>query len=387
MKNNKLSNIIIGPAYPLRGGIANFNAALCNAFIKKNIDSKIISFSLQYPKILFPGKTQIDNGEAPKNIEISSDINSINPFSWYNVAKKILKLNPDYIIVDFWMPFMAPALGTIIRCIKKKQNIKIIAITHNVVAHESKFYDKVLTKYFIKSCDGFIAMSKSVLDDIKQFSTSSHLKFVPHPIYDIFGDKVDKDEAIKHLNLNKKDKHILFFGLIRKYKGLDLLLQAMGTDKIKQLNIKLIVAGEFYDYKPKYEKIIDELKINDNVILKDTYILTQDVKYYFSAADLITQPYRSATQSGVTQIAYYFERPMLVTDVGGLSEIVPDNKVGYVTQTTPESIANAIVDFYKNNREEEFVKNIEVEKNKFSWTEMVKGINNLVEEINQSQNI
>lgn len=379
-----MNNIIIGPAYPLRGGIANFNAALCNAFLKKNIDSKIISFSLQYPKILFPGKTQLDNGNAPENIKISSDINSINPFNWFKVAKKILKLNPDYIIVDFWMPFMAPALGTILRRIKKKKNIKIIAITHNVVAHESKFYDKILTKYFIQSCDGFVAMSKSVLEDIKQFTTNQHLKFIPHPIYDIFGDKVAKNEAIEHLRLNKKNKHILFFGLIRKYKGLDLLLRAMGTNKIKQLNIKLIVAGEFYDYKPKYEKIIDELKIKDNVVLKDTYILNQDVKYYFSAADLVAQPYRSATQSGVTQIAYNFERPMLVTDVGGLSEIVPDNKVGYVTQTSPESIANAIVDFYQNNREAEFVKNIKVEKNKFSWNEMVKGINNLVEDINQS---
>ena len=377
-----MNNIIIGPAYPLRGGIANFNAALCNAFLKKNIDSKIISFSLQYPKILFPGKTQIDNGDAPENIEISSDINSINPFNWFKVAKKIIKLNPDYIIVDFWMPFMAPALGTIIRRIKKKKNIKIIAITHNVVAHESKFYDKILTKYFIKSCDGFIAMSKSVLDDIKQFTTSTNLKFIPHPIYDIFGEKVSKDKALDFLKLKKEDKHILFFGLIRKYKGLDLLLKAMGTDKIKKLNIKLIVAGEFYDYKLKYEKIIDELKIRDNVILKDTYILNQDVKYYFSAADIVAQPYKTATQSGVTQIAYHFERPMLVTDVGGLSEIVPNNKVGYVTQTTPESIANAIFDFYENNKEAEFAENVKIEKNRFSWDAMVDGICDLEKEIN-----
>ena len=377
-----MNNIIIGPAYPLRGGIANFNAALCKAFLKNNIDSKIISFSLQYPKILFPGKTQFDNGAAPKDIEISSDINSINPFNWFKIAKKIKKLKPDYIIVDFWLPFMAPALGTIIRRIKKKNNIKVIAITHNIVAHESKFYDKILTKYFIKSCDGFIAMSKSVLNDIKQFSTSSHLKFIPHPIYNIFGEKVSKNKALEYLKLNKKDKHILFFGLIRKYKGLDLLLQAMGIDKIKQLNIKLIVAGEFYDDKSKYEKIINELNIKNNVVLIDTYILNQEVKYYFSAADIIAQPYRTATQSGVTQIAYYFERPMLVTDVGGLTEIVPNNKVGYVTQTTPEDIANSIVDFYQNNREDEFVENIKIEKNKFSWDTMVKGINNLVEEIN-----
>ena len=377
-----MNNIIIGPAYPLRGGIANFNAALCNAFLKKNIDSKIISFSLQYPKILFPGKTQLDNGNAPENIEISSDINSINPFNWFKLAKKIVKLNPDYIIVDFWMPFMAPALGTIIRKIKRKKNIKIIAITHNVVAHESKFYDKILTKYFIKSCDGFVAMSKSVLEDIKQFTTNQHLKFIPHPIYDIFGEKVSKDQALDFLKLKKEDKHILFFGLIRKYKGLDLLLKAMGTDKIKKLNIKLIVAGEFYDYKLKYEKIIDELKIRDNVILKDTYILNQDVKYYFSVADIVAQPYKTASQSGVTQIAYHFERPMLVTDVGGLSEIVPDNKVGYVTQTTPESIANAIFDFYENNKEAEFVENVKIEKNRFSWNAMVDGICDLEKEIN-----
>jgi glycosyltransferase involved in cell wall biosynthesis len=373
-------NIIIGPAYPYRGGIANFNDALCKAFNDEGIESSIISFTLQYPGFLFPGKTQYEeNGGAPA-IKIETLINSINPVTWFRVAKKIKKEKPDYIIIRYWLPFMAPCLGTIARSVKKNSNIKVIAIIDNIIPHEKRIGDKVLTKYFVKSCDTFVAMSRSVMDDLKLF-TDKKIIFSPHPIYNIFGEKISKEQALKKLGLNENDKHILFFGFIRKYKGLDLLLEAMANEKVKSLNVKLVVAGEFYDDSQYYHDLIKKYQIGNNVILKTEYVPKEAVKYFFCAADMIVQPYRDATQSGVTQIAYHFERPMLVTDVGGLSEIIPHNVVGYVTKVSADEIANAVFDFYINRREIEFSENMAVEKNKFGWRRIVQAIEGLAREI------
>jgi len=370
---------LIGPAYPLRGGIADFNEALCNAFQKAEFISHIYSFSLQYPRFLFPGKTQYKDSPAPENINIISSINSVNPFSWFRTARLIKKEKPDFVVVHFWMPFMAPALGTIIKRIKKRTDIKVIAVTHNVIPHEKRPGDKILTKNFIKACDGYVTLAQSVLDDLGQFTDNTNKKFIPHPVYDTFGEKTGKQEAQKYLNLNPEDRHLLFFGIIRKYKGLDLLLKAMGIPKVKDLNIKLIVAGEFYENKDGYLGIVKNSGIDDRIIFTDSFIKDDEVKYYFSAADMIIQPYHTATQSGVTQIAYHFERPMLVTDVGGLAEIVADGKVGYVTEKTPESVADAIYDFYSQNREQEFSANVAVEKSRFSWENMVDGIKELLD--------
>lgn len=375
-----MKNIIVGPAFPLRGGIANFNLALVNAFKKEGIDSNIMSFSLQYPRFLFPGKTQFEEGTAPDNIKITQEINSINPFSWIRSAWKIFKQKPDYIIIAYWMPFMSPALGTI-AWISKKCGVKVIAITHNVIPHESHFYDKILTRYFVNACDGFITLAKSVLDDLSQFTENTNKKFIPHPIYDIFGSKAEKSESIRFLNLKEDDRHLLFFGLIRHYKGLDTLLKAMAIQKVRELNLKLLIAGEFYEDKNLYETIINENNLNNNVIIADKFIPGEDVKHFFAVADMVVQPYHTATQSGVTQIAYHFERPMLVTNVGGLAEIVPHMKVGYVTDTTPESIADSICDFYNNNRKDFFSGNVAQEKVKFSWTNMIHGIESLVKQI------
>ena len=366
--------VLLGPAHPLRGGIANFNEALALALYKKDIDTEIISFSLQYPSFLFPGKTQFSESKAPEHIKITSLINSINPFNWLKVARKIKKLKPDYIIVHYWMPFMAPSLGTICRKVKKHSNTKIISITHNIIPHEKFPFSRLLTKYFVNACTGFVSLSKSVIDDLSKFTSNKNKIFLPHPIYNIFGDKVDKSSARDYLKLQKDSKYILFFGIIRKYKGLDLILEAMGDKRIKNLGIKLIVAGEFYEDKTKYLEIINNKDIDKQVIIADKFIPGEDIKYYFSAADIIVQPYRTATQSGVTQIAYNFEKPMLVTDVGGLSEIVPNNKVGYVTKISSQEIANAIVDFYENNREDEFIKNVINEKKRFSWDKFIEGI-------------
>ena len=377
MNNSKKKVIIVGPAFPLRGGIANFNEALCRAFNKAGIEAKIISFSLQYPKILFPGKTQYETGTGPDDIVIETKINSINPFNWYKIARKIRREQPDYVVFRYWLPFMAPCLGTIAKSIKKDKNIKVIAITDNVIPYEEHFADEQLTKYFIKQCDGFVAMSKSVLYELDEFTNSPHKIFQPHPIYDIFGEKVDKLFARAHLKLNEKDKYILFFGFIRNYKGLDLLLEAMADKRIKDLNVKLIIAGEFYEDENLCKDIIKKHNLEDNIVLHTSYIPSDEVRFYFSAADMIVQPYRNATQSGVTQIAYHFEKPMLVTNVGGLPEIVPHKKVGYVAEINPLSIANFITDFYVQNREKEFSDCTIQEKSRFMWSTFVKGIEEL----------
>lgn len=375
--STKQKAIIVGPAFPLRGGIANFNEALCRAMNTAGIETKIISFSLQYPGFLFPGKTQYDTGKGPQDIRIETLINSVNPLNWLKVARKIKKEKPDFVVFRFWLPFMGPCLGTIAKRIKKGTNIKVIAITDNVIPHEKKPGDKPFTRYFLKQCDGFIAMSQSVLNDLSSFTGSPHKAFLPHPIYDIFGEKIGKNDSLNYLKFNQSDKFILFFGFIRKYKGLDLLIEAMADPRVKELDLKLIIAGEYYEDAAPYDELISRHGLENTIIRKTEYIPSEEVRYYFGAADLVAQPYRTATQSGVTQIAYHFEKPMLVTNVGGLPEIVPHNKVGYVTEISPTAIADALVDFYKNNREEEFVRNTVVEKQRFLWSSFVNGLEEL----------
>ena len=369
--------IIVGPAFPLRGGIANFNEALCRAMNVAGIETKIVSFSLQYPRFLFPGKTQFESGKGPQDITIETKINSINPLNWIKVANYIKREKPDYVIFRYWLPFMGASLGTIAKRIKKGTSIKTLAITDNIIPHEDRIGDEMLTKYFVKHIDGFIAMSKSVLDDLSDFTTTDKKVFLPHPIYDIFGDRVEKSVALKHLHLDAEDKHILFFGFIRNYKGLDLLLEAMGDARIKELGVKLIVAGEYYESPAPYNDIIKKHQLENSVILHTNYIPSEEVRYYFCACDMVVQPYRHATQSGVTQIAYHFEKPMLVTHVGGLPEIVPHNIVGYVSAINPVSIANFIVEFYVHNKEELFIAHIMKEKERFMWSTFVKGVEDL----------
>ena len=368
--------IIIGPAFPYRGGIANFNNSLAIEYKKQGADVKVYSFSLQYPSFLFPGKTQYENGSSPKDIEIIPIINSINPINWFKVARRIKKENPDYVIFRYWLPFMAPALGTIAKCLRK--TTKIFAITDNVIPHEKRFGDSTLTKYFISKCDAFLTLSSAVLDDLKKFTKSEEKIFIPHPIYDSFGNILDKKSAKQNLGLDIDGKHLLFFGFIRKYKGLDIMLDVMSDKRIQELKIKLIVAGEFYDNKEEYVSKIKQLNISNYVILKSDFIPEEEVRNYFCASDLITQTYRTATQSGVTQIAYHFERPMLVTNVGGLAEIVPHNKVGYVCDINTADITDSILEFYNKDKESEFSENTKKEKKRFTWEGLVNGIENLI---------
>ncbi len=371
---------LIGPAYPLRGGIADFNEAFATALEQQGHSVKIFSFYFQYPKFLFPGKTQFAEDGKQIPLEIKATISSVNPFSWFSTAKKVSKENPDLVIIRYWLPFMAPALGTIAKRLRKKK-IRVIAITDNVIPHESRPGDKQFTSYFVKNVDGFITMSKSVLDDLKKFTETDKKIFLPHPIYNIFGDLIDKQEARQSLGLSTDEKIILFFGFIRKYKGLNLLLKAMADERLKKMNVKLLVAGEFYEDEKPYMDQIQESEISDRVILHTNFIDKEKVKNHFCAADIVVQPYISATQSGITQVAYFFNRPMLVTNVGGLAEIVTDKRDGYVTDVVAEKIADALNDFYSNNREKEFSDNVMKDKERFSWNSFIDGMKKLYEEI------
>ncbi len=366
--------IIVGPAFPLRGGIANLNESLCRAFSKAGHEVEIFSFSLQYPSFLFPGTTQYEKGIAPSDIKIKTKINSINPINWVLSALQIKKQKPDLVIVRYWLPFMAPCLGTIMRIVKYKSNIKIIALTDNIIPHEHRLGDKLFTQFFVNSCHAFVAMSQQVLNDLSSFTSNPQKAYIPHPIYDTFGLKISKEEACEKLHLDPRQNYILFFGFIRQYKGLDLLLRAMAHEQIKKMNIKLIIAGEFYENPEPYLQLIQEGSLESQLILNTHYIKSDWVKYYFCAADLVVQPYHTATQSGVTQIAYHFEKPMLVTRVGGLAEMVPHQQCGYVSEKNPDEIAAYIIDYYLNCRSEEMVKNCKIQKEKYSWQAMINGI-------------
>jgi len=368
---------IIGPAYPLRGGLSSYNELLALKLQNQGHQVKIITFSLQYPNFLFPGKTQLSNSLPPDNLDIEVCLNSINPINWILLGRKIKNEKPDLVIFRFWMPFMGPSLGTLGRMIRGNNHTKIVAITDNIIPHEKRAGDRLLTSYFLKSCDAFLTMSKSVLNDLQSFQIAKPAIFNPHPMYENFGEQVDPVQAKKKLGLDVEKNYVLFFGFIRKYKGLDTLLKAFSDQRLKEKNLQLIIAGEYYDSPQVYEQLIDDLELRNHVILANHYIEDSDVSLYFSAADLVAQTYKTATQSGVTQIAYYYNRPMLVTDVGGLSELVPHQKVGYVTSQDTLEISDCIFDFYEHKRAPEFSKNIASERDKFTWESLIDNLFNV----------
>jgi len=365
---NKL--VIIGPAWPLRGGLSAFDEKLATQFTEKGIQTRIDTFSLQYPSILFPGKSQYTTDPKPNNVNIEVCINSINPFNWIKIGLKLYREKPDLIIVRFWIPFLAPCLGTILKIAKKNKHTKVISIVDNMIPHEKRIGDRLLTNYFVKTVDGFIAMSEKVKNDIKTFSHKP-VSISPHPIFNHFGDPITKLEARLQLGLPKEDKIILFFGYIRKYKGLDLLIHAMANEAIKKLGIQLMIVGEFYEDASAYHDLVSSLGLQDQIKFYSNYIPDGEVKNYVCSADFIIQPYRNATQSGVTPLAYHFEKPMLVTNVGGLADTVPNLKTGIVVAPTTEAIAKGIETLYELG-ENNFIANIKEEKKKYSWAQMTE---------------
>ncbi len=370
--------VIIGPAHPLRGGLASYDERLAKEFQQQGWDTHIYTFSLQYPGFLFPGTTQYSSEPPPAGLDIHVRINSVNPFNWYSVGRELQKLSPDIIIVRYWLPFMGPCLGTILRVAKKNKHSKIVCIADNIIPHEKRPGDTAFTRYFLKAVDAFITMSEKVLADLRMIEFKKPARFVPHPLYDNFGEKISKEVARHKLGLNPNDRVMLFFGFIRKYKGLDILLDAMKIVKEKTAvqkaaPVKLLVAGEFYEDSKPYLQQLKDNGIEDIVILKTDFVADSEVKYYLCAADLVIQPYRNATQSGVTPLAYHFETPMIITNVGGLTAMVPDGKAGLVAEPDAGSIAEKIFQFYEMG-EDHFIPGLIEEKKKYIWDNMVKAI-------------
>ncbi len=359
---------ILGSAHPLRGGLAAFNERLALQLQQQGHEVIIYSFSLQYPSVLFPGKTQFTDEPAPAGITIRTVVNSVNPLNWWKTGKRMNREKFDLVIVKYWLPFMGPAFGTILRQAKKNKHTRVLCIIDNIIPHEKRTGDEQFTRYFIKAVDAFVTMSRDVLKDVKTF-TEKPAFFTPHPIYDSYNEPVSKQDACEKLKLDPAKKYMLFFGFIREYKGLDLLLEAMADERIRAAGIELIAAGEYYDkaVEANNNSIVEKHQLQNVVHLRTDFIPNSEVRYYFSAADLVVQPYKHATQSGITQIAYHFEKPMVVTNVGGLAEVVPDGKVGFIAEPNPTSIADAILKFFEPDSIPNLHENILNEKKKYTW--------------------
>jgi glycosyltransferase involved in cell wall biosynthesis len=370
-----LKIVILGTAYPLRGGIAHY-VALLYENLKKKHDVSIVTFKLQYPKLLFPGKTQEEKGDGSAKIESKQLMNTINPFSWLRTAIYLIRLKPDLLIFKYWMPFFAPCYGTICFITKMFHKMKIFYVCDNIIPHEKRFGDIFLTKYAFKSVDGCIVQSESVKKDLLYLFPEKKYINIPHPVYTIFGSTYQKEKAKELLKI-KDEKVILFFGYVRAYKGLNVLISALPfiLDNVK---VKLYVVGEFYGDYEKYVNQIKLLRLENDITIISDYIPNEEVGKYFSAADVVVLPYITATQSGIVQIAYNFNKPVIATDVGGLAETVLDGKTGYIVKPqNPKLLANTVSQFYLDNKEDEFVANVMKEKKKYSWDRMVEGIEEL----------
>lgn len=366
MYQDKYNIVLLGPSYPYRGGIASFTDRLAREFNAAGHQTLLCTFSLQYPSFLFPGKTQYSDTPSPKDLHIKRWVNTINPLNWIRIGRRLSKMNPDLIIVRYWMPFMAPSMGTILKMVKSNQHTKVICIADNIIPHEKRLGDKLLTSYFVKAIDTFVVMSDQVKFDLQNLGFDKKANLLPHPLFDHFGTLVDQEIARTELMLPEDRPLLLFFGLIRPYKGLDLLIQAMSDERIRKTGAILLVAGEFYENKEKYTHQVKEYNVEESVIFHDEFIPEDKVRFYFSAADVLVQPYKTATQSGVTPLAMHFNLPMIVTKAGGLKEMVVDDETGIITEITADSLADGIIRFL-NKGKQFFISPIENRKSHYSW--------------------
>lgn len=364
----------LGPAHPYRGGIATFNERLARQFISESKEVDIRTFSLQYPGLLFPGKSQYTSNPPPDDIMIRREINSINPVNWLKMGYRLKKERPDILLVRYWTPFLAPCFATVARIVRSNKYTVVISLVDNAFPHEKHMGDRFLTKCFLNSIDGATVMSDTVRLDVIEFRNDIPVCIAPHPLYDNYGQKISRDEALAGLKLDPDFSYLLFFGFIRDYKGLDILLKAFSHPELKNKKLKLLVAGEFYENEAPYRELVKESGIEEDVIFFNRFIKDEEVKLFFCASDLVVQPYKTATQSGVTQIAFNFDKPMLVTNVGGLKDMVSHKKCGYVVDTDPDEIAMAILDYFDNDRKNEFSDCVSKEKMKFSWNRVTDAI-------------
>lgn len=369
---------ILSCFYPYRGGISQFNACLYEELRREHV-VKAFNFSRQYPEFLFPGKTQYvtDDDEAVP-VESVSLLDTANPFSYVKTYKAIREWGPDVLIVRYWMSYFAPSLGYITR--KMRKHCKVISILDNVVPHEPHFFDAPLTKYFLKGSTGSVTLCEAVSKDLLALKPDAEYTVIQHPLYSHFGAKKDRAEAEKKLGLKPGKKNILFFGLIREYKGLDILLEAFSR---LDDGYQLIIAGEPYGSFDKYQKLIDAIPGKGRIFMDLKYIKDSEVSDYFSAADVAVLPYRSATQSGISSVSYHFEVPMIVTDVGGLKETIGDRGTGLVAgEGTPEAICYEIEKYFADPCiKEDCIKNIRVEKDRLSWNTFARKLSEFIGQI------
>ncbi len=369
---------VLGPAHPFRGGLASIMEIMARTFQQRGNEVDIRTFTVQYPSLLFPGKNQTVSTPPPADLRLRRCVNTMNPFNWLREGLRLRRDAPDFVLLKYWTPFMAPCFGTIARLARRNGHTKVLCQIDNVEPHEHHLIDRPFNRYFLSAVDGFVYMSEQVHGELKEY-TSAPALFSPHPLFENFGSRTDRGEACVRLGLDPQMGYVLFFGLIRDYKGLDLLLEAWRQlrDAGQTASRRLLVAGEFYAPRERYVRQIAESGLEGEVLLHDRFIPDELVKYYFSAADFVVQPYKSATQSGVTQIAYQFCTPMVVTAVGGLPEIVPDGRVGYVCPPTAEGVAAAIGRMYEGDVLARFRENCLEERRRFSWEEMCNRITEL----------
>ena len=345
-------------------------------YLSKNHDVHIISFTRQYPSLLFPGKSQIDPGKPLFNVPTVSLIDSINPASWYRAAQYIVNQKPDVIIFRYWMPFFAPCFGSIIRLVKRKINVQVIFICDNIIPHEKRPGDVALTKYAFHVVDAFIVLSKTVEEDLLRICPEAQYVLSPLPLFNVFGKRQPKKESRMKLGIHD-DNVMLFFGYVRAYKGLAILLDAMPRI-LKKISARLLIAGEFYEDEEKYRNIIRKLGLEEHIQLYSDYIPNEEISTYFSAADVVVLPYISATQSAIVPVAYHFNKPVIVTNVGGLAEVVTNGRTGFIVPPqNPEAFANAVVKFYQEKCENGFACNIQEEKKQFGWDTFIERLENL----------
>ena len=366
---------ILSCFYPYRGGISQFNACLYEELRREHV-VKAFNFSRQYPEFLFPGKTQyVTEDDEAVPVESVSLLDTANPFSYIKTYRAIREWEPDVLIVRYWMSYFAPSLGYITR--KMKKHCKVISILDNVIPHEQHFFDAPLTKYFLKGSTGSVTLCEAVSKDLLALKPDAAYTVIQHPLYSHFGEKKNREEAEKKLGMKPGRKNILFFGLIREYKGLDILLEAfrnLGED------YQLVIAGEPYGSFEKYRKIIDTLPGKDRIFMNLKYIKDSEVTDYFSVADVAVLPYRSATQSGISSVSYQFEVPMIVTDVGGLKETIGDRGTGLVAEEgTPDAIHKEIEKYFADPEiKEGCITNIRAEKERLSWKTFARKLTDFI---------
>ena len=372
----KMKIVVLGPAHPYRGGLASIMETMAREYMRRGHEVAIYTFRVQYPSLLFPGKSQYVDAPAPDDLRIERGVNTVSPLNWIAVGRRLRRERPDMVLMKYWTPFMAPCFGAIARIARGNGVTRVICQIDNVEPHEHHIVDRPFNRYFLGAVDGFVYMSEQVHGELKAY-TSAPMLFSPHPMFENFGEAVDRAEACRRLGLDSDIRYMLFFGLIRDYKGLDLLLRAWASARPE--GYRLIVAGEFYASREKYVSLIDESGLRDEVALHDRFIPDEEVRYYFSAADCLVLPYRSATQSGVTQIAYNFSLPMIVTDVGGLPEIVPDGRTGLVCAPTAEGIADALRRVREVGTLRRLRDNFAEERKRFSWGAMCDRLTEVLE--------